>query len=63
MCGIMLLLFTTIPKETSKLSDLMEKSSAYSTPFHSGGYEHIIVCGTIDYHTVLGFLSEFYHEV
>jgi len=59
--AVLLPLFNIIPHEISVLSELMDKQSKYSAPFHSGAAPHVVVCGDVSYSVVLAFLQEFFH--
>ena len=60
--AILLPLFYIIPREISKLSELLNKQSKYSRRFQGSVGGHVVVCGShIQRAAAEGFLTEFYH--
>lgn len=54
-------LFLLIPRETTKLFDLISRSSPYSKPFAGWQDGHVVVCGDMPLASARRFLSEMYH--
>lgn len=60
--AILLPLFYIIPREISKLSELLNKQSKYSRRFQGSVGGHVVVCGShVQRAAAEGFLTEFYH--
>lgn len=59
---VLLPLFFIVPREISKLTDLMERRPRFAKPMQSTGTPHVIVCGDIDHKVAMAFLSEFFHS-
>lgn len=60
---ILLPLFYVLPREISKLTELLDKQSKYTRRFLGSVSGHIVVCGNdITYSAAKGFLLEFYHS-
>jgi hypothetical protein len=56
------ILFIIIPRETSKLSELLSRSTPYAKPLLPGLEGHVVLCGDLSVHAATRFLAEFFHE-
>lgn len=63
MLAILLPLFYILPREISKLTELLNKQSKYSQRFNGTVTGHVVVAGN-DIHKAAAdaFLTEFYHS-
>ena len=60
---LILLVLVILPRETAKISQIVEKTSAYDAAYiPSESSTHVLICGQASVHSLLRFLSEFYHE-
>lgn len=54
-------LFYIIPRETSKLTELLAQATSYMKPYRAMRADHVVVTGQMSLSTAARFLYEFYH--
>jgi len=60
---LILLVLVILPRETAKISQIVEKTSAYDSAYiPTETSAHILLCGKGSANKLLRFLSEFYHQ-
>jgi hypothetical protein len=59
---IVSVLFVIIPRETTKLTELLSRSTRYAKPLTRSPDGHVILCGDVSLSAAARFLAEFYHE-
>ncbi|KAA0151732.1 hypothetical protein FNF29_04416 [Cafeteria roenbergensis] len=59
---IIAVLFIIIPRETTKLTELLARSTPYAKPLTRSPDGHVVVCGDVSLPAAVRFLAEFYHE-
>lgn len=60
---LVVMLFILLPRETSKIGAVIERTSRFDAKYEvTEGSQHIVIVGSANAKKVLRFLTEFYHE-
>jgi len=60
---LVVMLFILLPRETSKIGAIIERTSRFDAKYQiNEGQQHIVLCGRASAKKVLRFMTEFYHE-